>query len=465
MSKSEKKENLAPAPSLSKSKEEALSSGVFSKGDWPDKDWWNILESPTLTAWIEEALTQNPSLRSVQFQIDQARQVAQVTRSKLMPTLYFDTEDNYRYLSENGFTHLLNPSLPLSGYQVDLSLAFNYEFDFWNKNRNMFKAALGEMKAMQAEYNQAELLVSSSLAQAYFALLTTMEKKALYEKLYDIRKKRLNLQLDLQNSALFSALPPLLGDEETNEAEQKVLAMEDEIQIQSHLINILRGKGPDADLSIENLTLSPPQKIPLPSDLSLDLLARRPDLMSQIWRADSLAAQVGAAKADFFPNINIAAFAGVLSTSFSTLFQQNSKTAGYTPALSLPIYTAGSIKANILAKKAAFNEAIFAYNNLLLTSAQEVADLLSQVRTVYKQKELQVQIVDYAKQRLDLTILRQMSGLDSSFDFLNFEEKVVEKQIQAVDFTYLQYAFLIKLIKALGGGFTFSDIPISVEES
>ena len=465
MSKSEKKEHLAAASSLTKSQQIALESGVFSKGDFPDQDWWNAFKSPVLTKWIEEALSNNPNLRSVESQIQQAREVSLVARAKLMPTLYFDSQDNYRYLSENGFTHLLNPSLPLNGSEIDLSLAFNYEFDFWNKNRNMFRAAVGDLKAKEAEYKQTELILSSSLAQSYFALLTTIKKKELYTALVSIRQQRFDLQIDLLNGALYSAFPPLLGEEEVNEAEQKVLAMQDEINIQSHLINILMGKGPDEDLFLEGLDLNPPHQFPIPENLSLGLLSRRPDLMAQIWKAESLASEVGAAKADYFPNINLAAFAGILSLSLSNLFDSHSKTVGYLPALSLPIFTAGSIKANIRAKKAAFDRAIFEYNELLLVSAQEVADLLSQVKTVYKQKDLQVQVVEYSKKRLDLTVLRQQGGLDSQFDFLNFEEKLVEKKLKEVEFTYLQFAFLIKLIKALGGGYLFSEIPISSEDS
>ena len=465
MSDREKKEHLAYAPSLEKSEQQGIDSGVFSTGNWPDKDWWNSFNSPLLNEWIETAFSKNPSLKAVESWIEQARQVAQVARSTLMPNIYFDAQDTPTHFSEHQLTHLFNPALSLNGYQVDLLFAFNYEFDFWNKNRNLFRAAIGELRSRQAEWQEAELIISTSLAQAYFSLLTTIKKKELYEDLTFVRKSRFILQEDLQNKALLSAFPPLLSDEGVKEAEQYVLAMQNEINIEKHLINVLMGRGPDEELSLDKLPLIPPASIPLPKDLSIGLLSRRPDLMAQIWKAESLSYEVSAAKADFFPNINLAAFAGIKSVAWNTLFQTGSKTAGYTPAISLPIFTAGSIRANLRAKKASFDQAIFEYNNLLLVSAQEVADHLSQVQTVYKQKELQVKIVEDAKKRLDLTLLKQASGLDSQFDFLNFKEALIEKKISEIDLIYGQYSFLIKLIKSLGGGYTSSHLPIDKEKS
>jgi NodT family efflux transporter outer membrane factor (OMF) lipoprotein len=464
MSDSEKKENLIAFPSLEKGSLKAIESHVFLEGNWPDKNWWEQFGSSALNDWIETSFLQNPSLIAVQRRLEEAKQAAQVYRAALMPTLYFDADDNYHYFGKTDFYRLLNPSLPRHGYQVDLSLAFNYEFDFWNKNRNLFKAALGAMKSQEAEVEQAKLILSTSLAQSYFALLKSFEKKALYEALYLVRLARFNLQTSLEKSSLVSKLPPLLNDEEVKAAKQLVLAAEDEIEVTCHLINILMGKGPYEELETEKVLKQAPKQIPLPGDLSIDLLSRRPDLMAQIWKADSLAAQVGAARADFFPNINLAAFAGLSGSLWNTLFQQSAKSFGYDPTISLPIYTAGSIRANIEAKKSAFDQAVFEYNNLLLQSAQEVADLLSNVRTVYRQKEQQTEIVQDAKARLELTCLRKESGLDSAFAVFDFEEELIQKQITDIEYIYHQYAFLVRLIKALGGGFNAEHIPIAKDK-
>ena len=232
-----------------------------------------------------------------------------------------------------------------------------------------------------------ELITTTSVAQAYFALKTNLLRKRLYEELFDVRMASFQLQNLLLDKALLSKLSPLLSEEDVLEAEKLLLSVEEEVETDRHLINILLGRGPDAPLEIEEDWLPPfTYALALPENLSVDLLARRPDLMAQIWRVEALAHEVGAAKADFYPDINLKGFIGLESVLYRLLFKSRSKTAGLQPAIHLPIFTAGEIRANIRAKKAQFDEAVFDYNNLLLRSAQEVADLLILAQTVFEQK-------------------------------------------------------------------------------
>ena len=461
MGQKEKVEHIQGPQDIGKSIETGLESGLFAQGNWPKEAWWEDFHSEVLNLWIEEGFSHNPSLQSVQSRINAAKQKAKVTESELFPFLFFNADDNIAYFSKNGLTHTLNPSLPLHGYEVDLSLAFEYEFDFWGKNRNMFKSAIGALRAQEAEFAEAKLILSTSLAQSYFAILINYQKKDLYQKLCQIREAKLTLQNKLFDSSLSSKLVPLLDDEYVQEANQSLLFIKDEIEVQTHLINILLGKNPDAELPLDTLQGSTLQSIFLPKELSSDLLSRRPDLMAQIWRVESLANQVSAAKADFFPNINLTALAGVQSLSFTNLFSLASKTGSITPALTLPIFNSGAIKANMREKKALFDEAVFQYNELILTSAQEVTDLISNIQMAFSQKKLQERSLKDARQRLFLTTLRQTGGLDTTFSVLNSEEEVIFQDLKDLDILYSEYAFVIKLTKALGGGYqAFSPIEI-----
>lgn len=463
MSQKEKAEHLQGPQDLGKSIHTGLESGVFAQGCWPKEAWWEDFHSEVLNDWIREGFLHNPSLQSVQSRIDAAKQKAKVTESKLFPFLFFNADDNVAYFSKNGLTHAFNPSLPIHGYQVDLSLAFEYEFDFWGKNRNLFKSSIGELKAQEAEFAQAKLILATSLSQSYFALLINYQKKNLYQELCKIREHKLRLQNKLLSSALSSKLTPLLDDEYVQEAKQSLLFIEDEICVQTHLINILLGKSPDADLPLDSLRKTSLKRAFLPDHLSADLLARRPDLMAQIWRVEALAHQVSAAKADFFPNINLTALAGLESLSFSNLFSLASKVGSITPALHLPIFTSGAIRANMREKKALFDEAIFQYNQLILTSAQEVSDLISNIKMAFSQKKLQERALEDARQRLFLTNLRLDGGLDTTFSVLDFEEEVISQDLKDLDILYSEYAFTIKLTKALGGGYQ-TYVPLELKD-
>jgi len=453
MSKEEQTENILGAPSIKSSEKIALDSSFYERGKWPEKTWWELYGVKELNALIEKALQNNPSIQAVQERIAFAKSQAVIARSELFPLVYFDASDQWEYLSQNGLYRALNPNIALNNSQIDFSLSFFYEFDFWGKYRNLYKAALEKTRAAIAEAAQVELITSAALATAYFALRTNLLRKELYEKLYEVRKNYFDLQTKMLKSSLYSKLTPLLSEEAVFQAKQNLYNIEQEIAAGKHIVNILAGQGPDERLAL-NEPLAPLAKsMAIPSDISMDLLIRRPDLMAQINRVDALAFEVGAAKADFLPNINLAGLVGFQSGSWSKLFEWISKTVSVIPGLSLPVYTAGAIGANVDAKRALFNEAVYEYNNLILKSFQQVSDLLSMGIAINGEKEKQGQIVENAIQRYRLTQLRSKSGIDNALAVYQSLEEVIEKQLEDVQFFYQQYVVNISLTKALGGGF------------
>lgn len=430
-----------------------------SKGEWPTATWWTQYGSSELSALIASALEQNPSIQAVRERIEYARAQAVIARSDLFPLVYFNASDEVQLLSKNGLYRALNPNISLYNQQIDFSLSFSYEFDFWGKYRNLYRSALGRQKAQVAETAQAELIVSTALAQTFFALKTNLLRKSYYEKLWQIRKNYFALQTKLLKNALYSKLVPLLSEEAVFEAEKRLYDIEQEISVNKHMINTLAGRGPDEALETKETLSSLPQKLAVPEDISSELLSRRPDLMAQIWRMDALAKEVGAAKADFWPNINVLGLAGFQSGSWSKLFEWVSRTIGVIPGLSLPVYTAGAIGANVDAKYALFKTEVYQYNDLILKSFQEVSDLLAIGKSVFGEKERQDQIVANAAARYKLTQERRRSGIDDGLILLKFEEELIEKKLSDVELLYQQYVVSISLTRALGGGYVAEEGP------
>ncbi len=464
--KEEQRKNVLSLPSIDPSVNTSLESGFFALGNWPSRQWWEMFASEELNALIQKALSDNPSLIGVRRRIDYAAQTAKVVRSKLFPLISFDANETWQLLSHNGLYRTLNPTIPVNANLVDLTLSFTYEFDFWGKNLHRFRAALGERKAQEAEAAQVEIITTTAVAQTYFALKTNLIRLQLFERLYQVRKEIFDLQNLLQDSALLSALSPLSAKENLLEAEKLVWGIRDEVDTDKHLLNILVGSGPDAPLDIAGQLPSLPAQLEIPETVSLNLLSRRPDLMAQIWRVEALANEVGAAKADFYPNINLTGFLGLESILYALLFKSNSKAAGLEPAIHLPIFTAGAIRANIRAKKALFDEAVEQYNALILQSTQEVSDLLSFAETLFHQKQEQERIVASAETRYDITRLRNEMGLDSLLATYALQEEVITKELDNVTLLFGQYAAAIKLIKSLGGGYQSEyTIPITAKES
>lgn len=435
-------------------------SPLFCSGDWPQEEWWLAFDSPQLTALISEALCRNPTLEEVEATIQEARQEAIIARSQLFPYLFFDADLSKSYLSQNGLYRAFNPNIPLNANLIDISFSLEYEFDFWGKNRNLFLSAIGEALANEAEAAQVRLIITTSIAQAYFALKANLLRKELYESLLSANEANLELLKLMEAKALASRLDPLLAAEAVYETEQLIANIDQEIVVGKHLLNYLVGRGPDVPIFVDSKLSGLPRRLAIPENLTLDLLARRPDLMAQIWQAKALAHQVGAAMADFYPNISISALIGLESIFYSKIFNPKSFTANVAPALHLPIFTAGAIRANVRANRAAFDAAIYAYNDLVLKSAQEVADLLALAEAIFEQKEEQDLVVAASQERYQLTTMRTQSGLDSRFGELAIEVELIDKQLRSVSLLYGEYAAAVQLIRALGGGYLAPCLPL-----
>lgn len=453
MSEEDQVKNILPTPSIETSEEIAFETSLFEKANWPNKTWWTQYGSNELNDLVAKALEANPTLQAVRERINFAASEATIARSKLFPLVYFNASDQWEYLSKNGLYRALNPTIPLNNQQIDLGLSFSYEFDFWSKYRHLFQAAVGKQNAAIAETAQAELVISASLAQSFFALRTNMLRKSYYEELLKIRQNYFALQERLLKNGVDSKLPPLLSQEAVYQAEQWIYEINRQIAVDKHVVNILAGRGPDTPLALNEPLLPLPAKLAIPSDISSELICRRPDLMAQIWRMDALAKEVGAAKAIFWPDINLVSFLGFESASWSKLFDWASKTISALPGLSLPVYTSGAIGANVDAKTAQYNEAVFQYNELILKSFQEVADLLAIGQAVYGEKEKQRGIVANATARYLLTRLKEKNGVDSALVAYRFQEEEILKKLRDIELLFEQYQVSISLMKALGGGY------------
>jgi NodT family efflux transporter outer membrane factor (OMF) lipoprotein len=454
MSQQEISENILDSPSLDLSVKNALENDAFESEDWPEKNWWEAYGSQELNRLIELALCNNPTIQSLRAKVDAAKEFSIIAHSKLLPLIYFNASDAWQYLSKNGLYRILNPDIPLNNQQIDFSLSFSYEFDFWGKYRNLYHAALGREMADLAETAQVELITAVALAQSYFAFKTNQVRKELYQELYEVRKEYYDLQISLRNSAILSDLPPLLSEEAVFEAKQQLESIEEEIAQNMHIVNVLAGIGPDAPILLDEPLPCLPAKLAIPKEIASELLSRRPDLIAEIWRLDALAHEVGAARADFWPNINLTnGILGIQSGSWSDLFKWASKTIGVTPGLSLPVYTAGAISANAGRKKALYDEAVYQYNGLILKSFQEVADLLAIGKSIYSQKQEQEEIVDLASRRTELAKLRAAKGIDNALATLSLFEEQLVRQLKDIQLLYNQYLVSVKLTKALGGGY------------
>jgi NodT family efflux transporter outer membrane factor (OMF) lipoprotein len=454
MSKEEQARHFLPVPSLAE-----VEGVAFQKQGWPEAAWWTGYHLEELNCLVEKALANNPNLQAAEERILLSKNENIIARAKLFPLVSFDASDDWSYLSKTGLYRALNPTIPLNAQVIDLNLSFSYEFDFWGKYRNLYKAAIGRYKAQIAEAAQVSLILSAAVAQTYFALKTNMWRQKVYQELYEVRKHYFDLQTELLDHSILSKLPPLLSEEAVFEAKQWLDTIEQEIAVDKHLLNTLCGQGPDTALEVSSDPLPENGALLIPSSISTELLSRRPDLMAQIWRVEALAKEVGAAKANFWPNVNLVGLLGFQTTSWSELLHWASKTIEGIPGFTLPIYTAGRISAEVNAKKAEFNTAVYTYNDLLLKSFQQVSDLIALGRSVYDKKEQQRSIVKNASSRYLLTELRRDQKIDNALDSLEKQDALLQQTLKDIELIFEQYAISVQLTRALGGGYIAKEEP------
>lgn len=452
--------------SLENSVNDALTNTNFSKGDWPSANWWEMFRDPQLDCLIKKGLVHNPTLQKSIAQMNQAWQEASIRKSAFWPELDFSAQDNWQYYGKNSFLRALAPTAQSVYNQIDLSFNFFYEIDFWGKNRHLFYSALGLAKAHSAETAQSVLLISTSIALAYFDLQSSYKKLTILNEIKDVRSSRLNLVKMRRMHALSTDIEKIQNQTPVLDVDALILQYKQKIELDKHLIKALIGESPDSEEILAQPRAVFDHSFPLPENISLNLLARRPDLMAQIWRVEAAAHQIGVAKTLFYPNVNLSAFAGLESLHFNDLFSWNSKIASLLPALNLPIFTAGRLRANVNAKETLYESAVYAYNELLLNAAKEVADQITTFQFVNAQLSIQEANVASLIQRYQLTSARFTDGISNYLNVLSAEEDVLNQRIQLTDIEYGRVIAALKLIKALGGGYDCSDCsPMTTKEA
>ena len=437
---------------FSETVETALQTGSFETGEWVQENWWERFEDPFLTALIEEGLKKSPNLKFAEERLKAAAQVALQKRAALFPEIDLDATDVWQHFSRAGLFRSLAPSMPATINDVTIGLSFHYEFDFWGKNRDLFDAALGEASARAFETMQARLVMTTAIAYTYFEWQFLLKKQEILQERKGNRTMVLGVRDVRERNAVDTALDSLAAEADTLEIDAALKNVQIEIDLHVHQLKALAGMSQDAPLEREKVSLRA-LRLALPKTLGLDLLARRPDLMAQKKRVEAAAHKIDAAKTNFYPNINLLAFLGTESILWPQLFRAHNWNVLGNPAIHLPIFTAGRIRAELYEQVSFFNEAVYVYNELILQATKEVADSLTTITTLLEQIALHQKILNVADQERFLVRRLFEGALANRIDTLKAIDQTLEKKLLLTGIEYATQLAEIVLIRNLGGGF------------
>ena len=417
----------------------------------PAGDWWLALDDPQLDRLVQAALERNPGLAGALARVRIAEQQARIMGSTNDPQLSFDAHAIREKISANW---IFPPPYAGGTYwdaQLGLNLAWN--LDFWGRQAALIRQS--ELVAQSAAFDAAgvSLLLSSSVAQAYVELARAHEVAALVERagvqrahILELAEQRVQAGLDTEIEAQSAEANLALV---AVEREQARLAQEAAV----HALAALTGHGADFYTQVADPSLDLERALELPQALPLDLLAHRPDVAAARDRVEATLAGRAAAKASFYPNVNLLGFAGWTAIGLDRLFDSSSQNFSGTAAVHLPLFDAGRLKAEYRRSGAEADAATAAYNETVLRAVRETADQLSRLRALDQQLADQARALQAAERAFELAGQRYGAGLASYLTVLNAETQVLAARRQRVNLLADRTLARVALIVALGGSF------------
>ncbi len=424
-----------------------------SPGDFPIERWWAALGDPALDALIDQALASQPGLQAAQARLAMADAAVAAVQAGQAPLATLQADATRQRFSANG---LVPPAVAGSvrstaTVQASGHLPLDAALDFFGRHQAALGAALGHQRAAAADAQAARCLLAAQLAQGWVALARLQAQRGLAEQAQaqrqaqrDLTAQRVAAGLDTQ-AALRSADGPV------PEARATLALIDGQIAGARHRLALLSGQAP-ALLHAAAPALAPLRLLTPPPHLGADLLARRADVLAARARVDAAAQGVAVARADFYPDINLNAFIGLNALGLDRLLQLGSRQLGVGPALHLPLFDGGALRAQLQGRAAEADAAVAAYNAAVLGAANEVADAASSLRSLAAQRSEQALALAAASDAQALAQQRFGAGLGNRLPVLQAQALLLAQQGQAVDLQARQLDAQVALMLALGGG-------------
>jgi NodT family efflux transporter outer membrane factor (OMF) lipoprotein len=424
-----------------------------------EQTWWKDLGDPQLQRLMTQAFNNSPSLAMAEARLNQAQAAVSQYRAANRPQVGLNAT---AYEAKQSYNYLFPAEALPEGYTDygQTTLNFNWELDFWGKNRAAIAAASSNAQAAEADAAQARLVLSTAIATAYIDLDRLYQERDLAERAVGIRTDSAKLVQDKLNNGVSNKAQDAQAQAGIFAAQADLAALDEQIELNKHLIAMLSGASPEFAGTLQRpaLALNAQAFGSVPAQVNLDLIGRRPDIIAARWRAESASAHIKQAHAAFYPNINIAAFAGFQSLGLDKLFSSGSDIGQVGPALSLPLFDGGALKANLKSAESEHALAIAAYNQDVLEAMQQVADTLSSQKALQARLDNSEKALAAYEDAYRLGKLRYDGGLSDYTSLLVAEQSLINQRRAVADLRSRAMTLDIALIKSLGGAYSSQNI-------
>jgi NodT family efflux transporter outer membrane factor (OMF) lipoprotein len=425
-----------------------------SKESLADKKWFELFQDPILNQLVRTALEKNFDIRIAAERVLEARAQYGVTRGNLFPTVAASASYTGSRSSSIG-SFPFPPGTPVSFAYTQAGLQLSWELDLWGKLRRMDEAARAQYLASEEARNGVVISLISEVMTTYFQLRELDLELQIGQQNNGIAQDNLRLIRERKDRGAASGLDVHQAEQFLYTTTAEIAASKRSIAQAEDALNLLLGGAPAEvarGYNLERIGREQNNAAPeLPAGLPSALLERRPDIRQSEDELIAANAQIGAARALFFPDLTLTGFLGGQSQPLTQLFTGPARMASIAPSALLPIFHAG-LRAGVQLTEAQEREMLVTYQKTIYQALREVADALATHTRTREQRGEEEKLVTALSESVRLSNLRYRGGLDSYLQVLDAERNLFSGQLDLAQLRLLELNSVVELYRALGGG-------------
>lgn len=421
--------------------------GADAAANAADLGWRQMFGDPRLQALIATALDHNRDLRIAVLNVDAVRAQYGIERSALLPQLDARLSGGRERVPASRDAPAALQGAHAAGVAISA-----FEIDLFGHVRALSDAALARYLASAEAARAARISLVAAVADAYLEERLALEQLRLTETTLADWRQSLNLARLLKDAKQNSGLDVAQAEGQVASAEADLEGRQRDLKMARNALALLLGTAVPADLPEGMRLESQPVLTALPAGLPSDLLLRRPDILQAEQNLRAANADIGAARAAFFPRLALTATLGYASPALGSLFQGSQLAWGFTPQLSQPLFNHGRLESALELAQARRSAAVAEYEKSIQTAFREVADGLAAQATLTRQIDAQQRVVASAERRRELSSLRYRAGQDSRLELLDAQRQAYAARQGLLSLQRLAFKSTLSLYKALGGG-------------
>lgn len=412
-----------------------------------DLDWREFFTDPDLRAVIELALANNRDLKIAALNVEKIRAMYRIQRSNLFPSIAaVGGADNSRVPEQMSTT-----GTPYTVEQYSVLGTVSWELDLFGRIRSLNKKALNQFFAMAQVRTAAQISLVAAVAENYLTLAADQEILRLAQETLETQKAAYDLIRQIRDAGVSSDLALLQSQSQVEAARVDVARYSAIVAVDKNSLNMLVGVMVAPDLLPTELGTVGEMK-DISADLNSEILLHRPDILAAEYQLKAANANIGAARAAFFPRISLTGALGTLAPQLSSLFDAGTGFWNYTPQIIQPIFAGGSLLANLKVAKVDRDIAVAQYEKAIQNAFREVSDALARRAALVDQLDAQQSLVNALDNSFRLSDARYKEGIDNYLGVLVMQRSLYDAQRGLITTRLARRSNQVALFKVLGGG-------------